>query len=89
MAETQEDKTADVKTLHKEPPFQAEKHQLLTAFGVVALLQPVSQDCLFPPSHKYWRQLLATCHILLAHPVSSQATHSQRGASVFLNTWMR
>lgn len=44
MAETQEDKTAHVKTLYQEPPFQAEKHQLLMAFGIVVpLLRPVSQ----------------------------------------------
>ena len=63
MAETQEDRTADVKTLYEEP--------FTMAFGVlIPLLQPLTR-CPLPPVHKYWLLLLllaAYLMLLLVHP---------------------
>lgn len=69
MAETQEDKTADVKTLYK-----AQKPQLLTAFGVIVLLlQPMSEGS--PHPHKYWLLLTLVPTMFLVHPFPAWGTH--------------
>lgn len=87
MAETQEDKTTDVKALYKEPP---SKQSNTSFWWHLVLLFPFSSLCqrMSPhPSHKYWLLLLplAVCYILLARHVSSSAIPNV-GYPFFLKT---
>lgn len=67
MAENQEDKTADVKTLYKEPLSKRGKRQLLMTFGLIVALLRLSVPFPFFLC-KYYLLLAAWPIVFLGHP---------------------